>query len=231
MSKQAYLTIDDGPSEYTKDLVDYLNKKNIPAIMFFIGQNVDLHEDMALYAIKNGMIIGNHSYTHPKFSELSLSECIVEIERADEVIKRLYNKAGCPNYDKIFRFCYGDKGGANKDELQKYFRTNGYKKLDCGGIIYRWFSENKLDTDIDILWTFDYAEYNLLSHKWTSCDVLNHMLETEPELGGSLLNKTSEEILLIHDIPKTNEYYNGYFIDLIERTLDMGISFKKPNFI
>ena len=55
------LTIDDIASKNTPAIVDYLNEKGICAILFAIGQNIEKYYDEAIYAVKNGMIIGNHS--------------------------------------------------------------------------------------------------------------------------------------------------------------------------
>ena len=39
--KVMYLTFDDGPSEYTKKIVDILDEHQVPATFFFIGKNTD----------------------------------------------------------------------------------------------------------------------------------------------------------------------------------------------
>ena len=63
MSK-AYLRIDDSPSKITRSFIDYLSEKNINPIIFAVGENIDNNFDSALYALKKGAIIGNHSYSH-----------------------------------------------------------------------------------------------------------------------------------------------------------------------
>ncbi|MFR3994066.1 MAG: polysaccharide deacetylase family protein, partial [Turicibacter sp.] len=40
--KVVYLTFDDGPSKYTLDLLNLLDKEDISAIFFVIGENIDL---------------------------------------------------------------------------------------------------------------------------------------------------------------------------------------------
>ena len=95
MKKTVYLTIDDGPTENTKHHVSYLNSRSIPAIMFFLGTNIVQQRDAAIHAVKHGIIIGNHSYSHPRFSELSLDEAIKEIQRQEKLIDQLYEASGC----------------------------------------------------------------------------------------------------------------------------------------
>lgn len=76
------------------------------------------------------MIIGNHSYSHPQFSELSFEDGIKEIEKCEEILNKLYRDAGVERKYRPFRFPYGDKGGVHKDEYQEYFKSHGFSKLN-----------------------------------------------------------------------------------------------------
>jgi peptidoglycan/xylan/chitin deacetylase (PgdA/CDA1 family) len=62
--KEAYLTIDDGPSDYFIEIIEFLEKNNIPAIFFCRGDKLLEKEEEAIYAIKKGFAIGSHSYQH-----------------------------------------------------------------------------------------------------------------------------------------------------------------------
>ena len=117
---EAVLTIDDIASRNTPAIVDYLNEKGIQAVMFAWGEKVEEFFENAVYALQHGMIDGNHSYSHPCFSELSLEDGIAEIAKCETVLERLYSKAGVERKYRPFRFPYGDKGGANADALQMY---------------------------------------------------------------------------------------------------------------
>ena len=86
----AILTIDDIASGNTPAIVDYLNSKGITAVMFAVGVNVEKFYEEAIYALRNGMIVGNHSYSHPAFSKLTLKESIADIERNEKVLNMLY---------------------------------------------------------------------------------------------------------------------------------------------
>lgn len=128
MSK-AYLTIDDVSTENTPIIMDYLNEKGITPILFSVGENVKTHWDEALYALKKGAVIGNHSYTHPHFSDLTLSECRNEIIKQENILDELYHSAGIARKYKPIRFPYGDKGGKNKEDLQKFLQNNNFCSL------------------------------------------------------------------------------------------------------
>ena len=126
---KALLTIDDVSSANTPAIVDYLCEKNIPAIMFMVGEWAEGHPDELVYALRHGMIVGNHSYTHPHFSEISFEECKHEIEKNEEVLNRFYEKAGFERKFRPFRFPYGDKGGENKSLIQSYLAEKGFDKV------------------------------------------------------------------------------------------------------
>ena len=56
---RALLTIDDVSSRNTPAIVDYLTEKNIPVIMFMVGQWAEGCPDELIYALKHGIIVGN----------------------------------------------------------------------------------------------------------------------------------------------------------------------------
>ena len=85
---RALLTIDDISSHNTIDIVDYLNEAGITAVMFAVGQRIEQDPEPAVYAIKHGMIVGNHSYSHPSFSSLTMEESIEEIRRCEESLNQ-----------------------------------------------------------------------------------------------------------------------------------------------
>ena len=105
--KKAYLTIDDAPSEDFLKKANYLYKLNIPVVFFCIGEKIEKHFDQLVSAIKMDFIIGNHSFSHNYFSNLSLDECIQEIQKTDQLIDSLYEKAGINRIHKYFRLSVG----------------------------------------------------------------------------------------------------------------------------
>ena len=139
----AVLTIDDISSKNTPAIIDYLCEKGIKCVMFAWGAFVENLFDEAVYALKHGMIVGNHSYSHPNFSKLTLEEGINEIEKCEAVLDKLYKDAGVERRYRPFRFPYGDKGGENKDALQKYLAEKGFDKLDDRSITWPWWKAEK----------------------------------------------------------------------------------------
>ena len=228
----ALLTIDDIASKNTPAIVDYLNEKRIKAILFATGQNVERYYEEALYAVKNGMIVGNHSYSHPAFSSLSMKECMEEIEKCEIVLERLYKDSGVERVFRPFRFPYGNKGGDNKNALQKYLKEKGFQKVDVTHITYPWWRENSLDTDIDTFWTFDFEEYKIRQgSEFTKESVWKKMHDTNPESGAVLFAENNRHILLLHAHDETEEMLPEYYKSFIEHLLENGLVFEEPAFL
>ncbi len=226
------LTIDDFSSKNTPAMVDYLKKKNIKAIFFATGEKVEEFYEEALYAVKNGMIVGNHSYSHPGFSSLTLNECIDEIEKCERVLDKLYKDSGVERVYRPFRFPYGDKGGSNKDALQKYLRDKGFHKVDDRHITYDWWKENNLDTDIDTFWTFDFEEYVIRPDSgYTKEFVWQKMHDANPKSGAVLFAENNRHIILLHAHDETEEMIPEYYKLFIDHLLENGMAFDEPVFL
>lgn len=228
----ALLTIDDFSAKNTPAIVDYLNEKGIKAIFFATGVNVEKFYEEAIYAVKNGMIIGNHSYSHSVFSAITMEECIEEIEKCEQVLDKLYKDSGVERVYKLFRFPYGDKGGDNKDALQKYFRENGFHKVDDTHITYSWWKEFDLDTDVDTFWTFDFEEYKIWQDsEFTKESVWKKMHEQNPTLGEALFKENNRHFILMHNFDETEEVFPEYYKVIVEHLLENGLVFDEPKFL
>ena len=226
MEKVIYLTIDDAPSKYFKDKIEYLKKQNIPAIIFCIGKNIRKYEKDVIYAIKNGYIIGNHSFNHVRFSDIDLESAKDEIKKTDEIIDLCYQKAGVQRPIKLFRHPLGNRGGLKDVKLQKYLKKLGYSPLDFKGVTYDFFKKHYQKKLVDTFWTFTVMEYT-----FSSCSDIDKRFNLEKgplgiersEKGGSLSSE-SNEVMIIHDHEKTTEY----FYKIIEKLMARGFIFKLP---
>ena len=228
---KAVLTIDDIASENTPAIVDYLCENGIKALMFAWGEKAEEHFDNAVYALKHGMIVGNHSYTHPNFSELSFEECVSEIEKCEAVLDRLYEAAGVERVYRPFRFPYGDKGGKNQAALKQYLKEKGFSKLDDSEIEYPWWKEQGLDKSIDTFWTFDLAEYNIRPDSgFTADDVMKRINDPSPSSGAAMLGENGRHIILLHAHDETEALVPEYYKRFIGYLLKKGVRFTEPKF-
>lgn len=227
----AVLTIDDIPSKNTKDIVDYLVSKNIQVIMFAVGSWGGDCRDNAIYALQKGMIVGNHSFTHPFFSKLTEEECIEEIEKNEKFLYKLYEDAGVERKFRPFRFPYGDNGGDKKDFLQNYLREKGFNKVKDTNIHHPLWKDEGLDEAIATFWTFDFEEYKIRPGSgFTEEDVFKRIEDLDPSYGAPLLEDGSDHILLLHAHDETEDMCPGYYKHFIDRLLDEGVIFNKPEF-
>lgn len=229
---RVFLTIDDITSNNTKAIIDYLCEKGIQAVLFAWGEKVDANPEAAIYALQKGMIIGNHSYTHPHFSELSFEKGIAEIEKCEATLEKLYQDAGVKRSYRPFRFPYGDKGGANKEAYQKYFKEHGFDKLDDTQITMPWWKEQGLDQEIDTFWTFDFEEYCIRPDSgFTKDDVLKRIDTYFGDIAAGVIDADSNHFFLIHAHDETEDMEPGYFKLFIDEVLKRGVCFDEPSFI
>jgi len=80
------LTFDDGPSEGTNQLLEILNRFDIPATFFVCGMNVDRLPSVVRATTAAGHEIGNHSYSHPALYLRSQSFINEELSAAQSII-------------------------------------------------------------------------------------------------------------------------------------------------
>lgn len=226
------LTIDDIASRNTPAIVDDLCERGITAIMFATGTNVERYWDEALYAVRKGMIVGNHSYSHPAFFTLTAEDAIADIEKCEAVLNRLYQDAGVERVYRPFRFPYGDKGGANKEALQNYLAEQHFDKVDDRHIPYAWWRENGLDKDIDTFWTFDFEEYRLqYDPTFTQESIWAKMRDSNPKSGVALFGENQRHIVLMHAHDETDAIMPGYYRLFLDCLQEHGVVFDQPAFI
>lgn len=231
MSK-AYLTIDDVTSNRTKIIVDGLIERGIWPLMFATGKCLEEHWDEGIYALKRGIILGNHSFSHPHFSELSLEESIQEIDEQEFLLEKLYLEANVQRTYKVFRFPYGDQGGDKKERLQAYLKNLGFCKLDDRMIQKPWYAEKGFYKDLDAYWTFDFTEYLLPKDSSYTIEDCKKRIHNQDALDGDyLLEDCGMGIVLIHDHPQTEAVAANYFFELVDYAISNGVEFVAPKFI
>ncbi|UCH31735.1 MAG: polysaccharide deacetylase family protein [Candidatus Bathyarchaeota archaeon] len=245
--KIAYLTVDDCPSKDMKQKVDFLLEKNIPALWFCRGEFLEKRQEAVIYAIQNGFVIGNHSYTHPLFSRIPVEECFKQIVLTDELIEKLYEKAGIKRPAKVFRFPWGDKGGGfdmtekgffpkseNPEKIrivQSFLRKFGYRQPRFKGINYDWFNAAKLLNYVDVYFTFDTMDWAVMVNKPKYGirgleGILERLDEDAPGEGKGLNCAGSNEIILLHDLAEISHIFEP----IVEKLLEKGLKFERPEF-
>ena len=96
------LTFDDGPSPYTKELIDTLKKNNATATFFILGNKVKAYKTVLKESIQNGNELGNHSYNHKWLIKLDSEHMLTQINDTQKIIQE------CLGYTPVlFRPTYG----------------------------------------------------------------------------------------------------------------------------
>ena len=94
--KKIALTFDDGPdSEYTPMLLDGLAERNVKATFFVIGKQAEAQPEVMERLVKEGHLIGNHTYNHVDIRHMTASAAKEEILKANEVIAKYTGEEPC----------------------------------------------------------------------------------------------------------------------------------------
>ena len=73
------LTFDDGPSEWTPAILDLLYDRDVHAAFFWVGQHILEHPELVDRALAEGHIVGGHTWSHRRLSDLGTREAGQEI--------------------------------------------------------------------------------------------------------------------------------------------------------
>ena len=101
--KVVALTFDDGPNPATTpQVLETLAKYDIKATFFVLGKNVSGNEDLVKRIKSEGHVVGNHSWSHPILSQLSLDEAKKQITDTEDVLTKVLGSSS-----KLMRPPYG----------------------------------------------------------------------------------------------------------------------------
>ena len=87
--------------------METLKKLNIKASFFLIGKNIQAFPELTKEIIKEGHIVGNHSFSHLNGFKSKNEEYIYDIELGQKLINEKLVEMGITNKIKIFRPPFG----------------------------------------------------------------------------------------------------------------------------
>jgi peptidoglycan/xylan/chitin deacetylase (PgdA/CDA1 family) len=80
-------TFDDGPDDVeTPRVLDLLQRHGIRATFFLIGRNVARREAVVRRIVAEGHTVGNHTFSHPRFSPFDVRSPIRELKDCQSAI-------------------------------------------------------------------------------------------------------------------------------------------------
>ncbi len=84
------LTFDAGPGPYTAELLDILAEENVPATFFLLGRrHVDTYPELVRRIAEDGHELANHTWSHPRLTDLDRSEIREQLARTQREIREL----------------------------------------------------------------------------------------------------------------------------------------------
>ncbi|WP_207007381.1 polysaccharide deacetylase family protein [Nocardioides aromaticivorans] len=82
-----YLTFDDGPDpRWTPQVLDVLRRHGVHAVFFEVGQNVAAYPDLVARVRAEGHLIGNHTWSHAKLTDLRSRAIRDQLDRTDAAL-------------------------------------------------------------------------------------------------------------------------------------------------
>ncbi len=215
--KKVYLTIDDSPSIHMDKKVLFLKNNNIPAIFYARGECIEKYSEQVVHAIRNGFLIGNHSYSHPYFSEIPLEQCVDEIIKTEALIDQCYKTALIKRPYKVIRLPFADRGAGAKaaiatnqvaskktNKIQNFLQRNNFVK-----VVFK----KQTDRNIDSFWDWDTEDYKG-KHIADECLYVEKLKKFYDAC-------TSEEsVLLLHDFDHNHHLFDITMKFLIERNVE-----------
>lgn len=101
--KKVALTFDDGPdTRFTPKVLDALKASQVKATFFVLGVQANAHPDIIRRIVKEGHVIGNHSYSHANLPKLTADKFQSQIISTESVLQGLIGYA-----PKLIRPPYG----------------------------------------------------------------------------------------------------------------------------
>ncbi len=86
--KKLAITFDDGPdTRWTPKILDVLKEKNVPATFFIVGVAGSQWPELLKREYAEGHEVGNHTYTHPNFDEISHTQLRWELNLTQRLIE------------------------------------------------------------------------------------------------------------------------------------------------
>jgi len=109
--KKIALTFDDGPDDrFTPQVLDALRENGVKATFFVLGSQANERPALIRRMVREGHVVGNHSYSHANLPKLSVDKFQSQIENTEAVLRQLTGYA-----PRLIRPPYG---AINEEQVQ-----------------------------------------------------------------------------------------------------------------
>tara|TARA_R100000027_G_scaffold184_1_gene210 strand:- start:12001 stop:13173 length:1173 start_codon:yes stop_codon:yes gene_type:complete len=165
------LTFDDGPNDLSPQYLDLFAQENIKATFFWKGRNVEKRPELAKRIVREGHEVGNHSYSHPRFNQISHAEAYRQVIDTQEIIEETTGVT--PTLFRAPYILYTPK-------LMEILQSTGLQPIDCSVGVSDWHSDTTVQLIIERA-TSDKTQPGtiILMHDWStkSLDALPAIIE------------------------------------------------------
>lgn len=228
--KQVAITIDDLVNtrlyeelDYNAPLLDKINELQIPVAIFINPVNIyyrdSIVKNFELFDrwVSNDLVtLGNHTYNHPRYSEVGFPDFVLNIEKAEHIIEphaKRYNKDL-----KYFRFPYNDLGSdtASNEMIKAYLESKDY--------VLTPHTVESSDWMFNFVYRHYLSEGDTLAAKEIAEDYIATTIDYFRYYDSVTVDKYDrpiKHIYLCHD----NKLHADYFGELIQAIRDEGYSF------
>ena len=136
--KVLYLTFDAGyENGYTADILDILQKQEVPAAFFLVGDYLERNADLVRRMVAEGHIVGNHTLGHPDMTRLDAAAFAQELKGMEELYEEVTGQT-LPRY-------YRPPQGLYSEENLKTAQSLGYKTVFWSLAYADWDNDSQPD--------------------------------------------------------------------------------------
>jgi peptidoglycan-N-acetylglucosamine deacetylase len=123
------LTFDDGPDgRWTPKILSILEAKHVKATFFVIGQNMQAKPGLVQREVRDGDMVGNHTWTHPNIGVTPLAQTDLEINTTQRLFQVLTGRSM-----RLFRPPYfGDAEPSTPGEVDPLIKAQEFGYLIVG---------------------------------------------------------------------------------------------------
>nr|AIA12588.1 Polysaccharide deacetylase [uncultured bacterium]AIA12594.1 Polysaccharide deacetylase [uncultured bacterium] len=233
---QVAITMDDfnwfdvprlSAEERNRGLLAALLSHRVKAAMFVAGRFVDNETGRRLLGAwdKDGHMIGNHSYSHLYYHNVSFERFSQDVLRGESVLKQH------PQFRRFFRFPFLKEGEtrAKRDGMRAFLKEHGYRNGHVTIDTSDWYIDQRLRARLDKNPKAELAPYrdHYLDHLWEKALYYD-------DLSRKALQRSVKHTLLLHH-NVLNGLFLGDVLSMFERKgwklIDAEEAFTDPVFL
>lgn len=179
--KVIYLTFDAGyENGNTPAILDALKKHKVPATFFVVGNFLESNPELIQRMVKEGHIVGNHTYHHKDMSQISTKEAFSEeIQSIEQLYKGITGKT-------MVKYYRPPQGKYSESNLQMA-KEMGYKTFFWSLAYVDWYENDQPTKEeaFDKLLTRIHPGAVVLLHSTSSTNaaILDELLTKWEEMG------------------------------------------------